>query len=413
MTVKLWDVETGNCTCTLQGHSNTVCSVAYSPNGDWIASGSYDQTVRLWDVETGECVRILQGHVGNVNWVAYSPNGNQIASGHDGTVRLWDVETSDVTHILQVRGGRVSYSPNGDCIASGGQDKIVRLWDVESGNCTQTLHGHDRAIYSIAYSPDGNRIASGSVDKTVRLWDVENAQCLAIISSFNGAVHSVSWNATLNGQYLVTGSGDKSVRHWEIAREQDECTVRLCWSSSHEGLTVIDASFKDIRDLSKVNQTLMGQRGALISTDKNAQNSPNLDTSADYSGRAICFSLDGGVQLDSNVGQNANVALYTSFAVFDLLSGAIHNKLGPKWTILIGCAIYYRVGAGMLWTAQGAIMMAYPCEQDNCKFIQSSGVAISWRINTIGAAYMTELIICFVLLVASLPGAHYESRIKP
>ncbi|KAF8930341.1 hypothetical protein BGZ52_001190 [Haplosporangium bisporale] len=112
-------------------------------------------------------------------------------------------------------------------------------------------------------------------------------------------------------------------------------------------------------------------------------------------------SLGGGGQIDSNVGQNANVALYTCFAIFGLLSGAIHNKLGPKWTILLGGTTYVLyvgsyvaynnskaradgtkdgtfnivaggilgIGAGMLWTAQGAIMMAYPREQDKGKYI--------------------------------------------
>ncbi|GJJ70629.1 hypothetical protein EMPS_02978 [Entomortierella parvispora] len=116
-------------------------------------------------------------------------------------------------------------------------------------------------------------------------------------------------------------------------------------------------------------------------------------------------SLGGGGQVDSKVGQNANVALYTCFAVFGLLSGAIHNKLGPKWTIFIGCAAYMLyvgsllcynhtkaggftiaaggilgVGAGMLWTAQGAMMMAYPREQDKGKFI-----GYFWAIFNMGA----------------------------
>ncbi|KAG0013349.1 hypothetical protein BGZ80_011130 [Entomortierella chlamydospora] len=268
MTVRLWDVETGNCVRILQGHSNAVCSIAYSPNGDRIASGSDDQTVRLWNVKTGGCVRILQGHVGDVNCVAYSPNGNQVASGsHDGTVRLWDVESSNIIHVLQGHEGHVysvSYSPNGDHIASGGQDKVVRLWSVKTGNCTHTLHGHDGVVESVIYSPNGNHIASGSRDKTARVWNAHTGRPLAVVSSFNGVVFSVAWKVTMNGQYLVTGGTDKSVRHWEIFREHDEYAGRLRWSSSHEGLTVVDASFKDVRGLSKVNQTLMGQRGALV-----------------------------------------------------------------------------------------------------------------------------------------------------
>ncbi|KAF9918207.1 hypothetical protein BX616_009925 [Lobosporangium transversale] len=116
-------------------------------------------------------------------------------------------------------------------------------------------------------------------------------------------------------------------------------------------------------------------------------------------------SMGGGGQLLSNVGQNANVALYTCFAIFGLLSGAIHNKLGPKWTIFIGCACYMLyvgsllsynhtragaftitsggilgIGAGMLWTAQGAMMMAYPREQEKGKYI-----GYFWAIFNMGA----------------------------
>ncbi|KAG0254642.1 hypothetical protein BG011_005612 [Mortierella polycephala] len=116
-------------------------------------------------------------------------------------------------------------------------------------------------------------------------------------------------------------------------------------------------------------------------------------------------SLGGGGQVDSKVGQNANVALYTCFAIFGLLSGAIHNKLGPKWTIFIGCGCYMLyvgsllcynhtgaggftiaaggilgIGAGMLWTAQGAMIMAYPREQDKGKFI-----SYFWAIFNMGA----------------------------
>ncbi|KAF9381170.1 hypothetical protein CPB97_007917 [Podila verticillata] len=115
--------------------------------------------------------------------------------------------------------------------------------------------------------------------------------------------------------------------------------------------------------------------------------------------------MGGGGQVDSKVGQNANVALYTCFAIFGLLAGAIHNKLGLKWTILMGCATYVLYagsllcynhtkngaftiaaggilgcGAGMLWTAQGAIMMAYPCENDQGKFI-----GYFWAIFNAGA----------------------------
>ena len=89
-TVRLWDVETGSCVRTLEGHGGTVFSVCFSPDGRLVASGSDDRTVRLWDAETGACVKTLRGHGSVVRSVCFSPDGRLVASGGaDGTVRLW------------------------------------------------------------------------------------------------------------------------------------------------------------------------------------------------------------------------------------------------------------------------------------------------------------------------------------
>ena len=88
--MRLWDVETGACVRTLEGHGDWVTSVCFSPDGRRVASGSWDRTVRLWDAETGACVRTLQGHDGTVRSVCFSPDGRRLASGSsDRTVRLW------------------------------------------------------------------------------------------------------------------------------------------------------------------------------------------------------------------------------------------------------------------------------------------------------------------------------------
>ncbi|KAF8962370.1 hypothetical protein BGZ46_001183 [Entomortierella lignicola] len=267
-TVRLWDVDTGECVHVLQGHSSKVRSVVYSPKGDRLASGSEDETLRLWDVDTGECVHILQGHSDYVRSVVYSPNGNRIASGSDDmTVRLWDSDTGECICTLQGHSDyirSVVYSPNGDRIASGSNDKTVRMWDVELGECVHISQGHSGYVNIVVYSPNGDLIASGSSDNTVRLWDTETNQCGAPISDFHGSVTSFALKSGSDSLFLVTGSEDKSVRLWKIVKQGDKHKSTLCWSSSHEVLTVTEASFNDALGLSQLNQKLLAQRGALV-----------------------------------------------------------------------------------------------------------------------------------------------------
>ncbi len=267
-TVRLWDTRIGALHHTLQGHDKSVLSVAYSPNGEQIASGSDDKTVRLWDARIGALRHALQGHDSPVVSVAYSPNGEQIASGsYDKTVRLWDAGIGALRHTLQgheniVRS--VAYSPNGEEIASGSDDKTVRLWDVKIGALRYTLQGHDKSVLSVAYSPNGEQIASGSEDDTVRLWEVASGQCRAVIQGFSWKVYSVAWKATPEeGNDLVTGSGDKFVRQWRVIAKGESYQVVLRWVSPHAELAVKDMLIEGVEGLSRMNEQLLRQRGAI------------------------------------------------------------------------------------------------------------------------------------------------------
>ena len=93
-TVRLWDISTGQCLHTLQGHTDWIRSVAFSPNKSIVISGSDDQTLRIWEVSSVHSLFTLQGHSSLIRFVAFSPDGSAIASGsYDGTVKLWDVQT--------------------------------------------------------------------------------------------------------------------------------------------------------------------------------------------------------------------------------------------------------------------------------------------------------------------------------
>jgi serine/threonine protein kinase len=161
---------------TLTGHSNFVYSVAYSPDGQTLASGSGDKTIKLWNVKTGNLLQTLTDHSQPVNSVAYSPDGQTLASGSvDKTIKLWNVNTGNLLQTLTYHSQRVNsvaYSPDGQTLASGSDDKTIKLWNVKTGNLLQTLTDHSDPVNSVAYSPDGQTLASGRAgsDNTIKIW---------------------------------------------------------------------------------------------------------------------------------------------------------------------------------------------------------------------------------------------------
>jgi WD40 repeat protein len=158
---------------------NGVESVAFSPDGKRIASGSYDNTIFVWDAETGEIVLgPLKGHTSTVISVAFSSDGKQIVSGsRDNMIRVWDIEAGQV-HLGPLKGHAsmvesIAFSPDGNRIASGSFDNTIRVWDAETGEVVLgPLKGHNSEVISVAFSPDGKQIVSGSQDKTIRVWDI-------------------------------------------------------------------------------------------------------------------------------------------------------------------------------------------------------------------------------------------------
>ncbi|KIJ56221.1 hypothetical protein M422DRAFT_239428 [Sphaerobolus stellatus SS14] len=222
-TICLWSVETGKAVGEpYKGHTSSVMSVAFSPHGKHIVSGSHDNTIRLWSVETGKAVgEPYEGHTDSVLSVAFSPDGKHIVSGsYDKTIRLWSVETGKAVgepyegHTYSV--WSVAFSPDGKHIVSGSDDKTIRLWSVETGKAVgEPYEGHTDSVQSVAFSPDGKHIVSGSSDNTIHLWSVETGK--AVGEPYKGHTSSVSSVAfSPDGKHIVSGPNDNTIHLWSV-----------------------------------------------------------------------------------------------------------------------------------------------------------------------------------------------------
>ncbi|KIN98511.1 hypothetical protein M404DRAFT_1005182 [Pisolithus tinctorius Marx 270] len=222
--VRVWDAMSGvQVGSPLQGHTSSVNSVAYSFDGKQIVSGSDDGTVRIWDAEKGVQVGIpLEEHISSVNSVAFSPDGKRIASGSsDTTVVIWDARKGvQIGNQLEERTSifSVAFSPNGRRVVSGSSDNTIRIWDVVKGSqIGNLLQGHTSSVFSVAYSYDGRRIVSGSADKTVRIWDAEKGvQIGRLLEGHISLVFSATFSP--DGKTVISGSADNTVRIWDVER---------------------------------------------------------------------------------------------------------------------------------------------------------------------------------------------------
>ncbi|KAF9207925.1 hypothetical protein BGZ49_010200 [Haplosporangium sp. Z 27] len=266
-TVQIRDYETSDYLRTLIGHTNSIKCMVYSPDGSLLVSGSDDKTMRIWDVETGECRHKLSDYGYRITGIVFSPKGDTIINCIEDTMQFWNVETGekilsnsyitgfwyqgpiyspkgdqftigDQYGTLEVKdiktGDRVCYpggdyircivySPKGDQIATGrpvndsfnNSRETLVLWDSKTGESIIHLVGHTGSVNVIVYSPKGDLIASSSDDMTVRVWNVETGACIQTLSNFQYEIDCIAFSPKRD-QIACSSIKDTKLRLWDV-----------------------------------------------------------------------------------------------------------------------------------------------------------------------------------------------------
>ncbi|MEG4857213.1 WD40 repeat domain-containing protein [Microcoleus sp. K1-B6] len=215
-TIKLWNVDTGQVISTIEAHNSPITSVSFSPDGKTLASGSADNTIKLWNVQTSKVITTLNKHSKGLRSISFSRDGILASGSDDSTIKLWDVKTGKVIHTLKGHKNivySISFSPDGKILASGSADKTIKLWNVKTGKEEKSLPEHENAVLSVSFSRDG-ALASGSADNTIKLWDIKTGKVIHTLKEHKNSVFSVSFSA--DGKTLASGSDDNTIRLWDV-----------------------------------------------------------------------------------------------------------------------------------------------------------------------------------------------------
>ncbi len=233
--IYLYDIVTGKDQHILKGNQDFITSIAFSPDGQTLASGSKDKTIYLWDVDTGTHKQTLEGHPDEVTRVSFSPDGNTLISVcKDMTIYYWDISTREIKKTLADKGlitdqldkpetvERVSFSPDANILATIRFNNTIRLWDTTTGTLIQTFTSQDtdkqeedysKNINSVLFSPD-NRTAIGFVGQSeIRIWDVGTGERKSL-SEYPGFVLNVSFSP--DGKTLATGIYGGIIHLWDV-----------------------------------------------------------------------------------------------------------------------------------------------------------------------------------------------------
>jgi WD40 repeat protein len=339
-TAKVWDVRGQQEAFALQGYRDGVRSVAFSPDGQRLATSSADRTARVWDVLTGKELLSIVAHAakgatpagvsedpGGVEGVAFSPDGQRLATtGWDNTAKVWDAHTGQLQ--LTLRGHTrmviaVAFSPDGQRLATASWDGTAKVWDARSAKeLIPPLAGHTKEVWFVAFSPDGHCLATASADRIAKVWDAHTGRFLFDIKGHTSVVSCVAFSP--DGQRIATASLDSTAKLW------DARTGRLLFDLKGHIYNLLGVAFSpDSRRLASV-----GNEHAVKIWDTITGQELLTLTGASYDGRHglrnVVFSPDGQRLATAGHYNNGRAEVWDARPIAEPL--ALRGHTGPVFS---------------------------------------------------------------------------------
>ncbi|ETO24550.1 WD-40 repeat protein [Reticulomyxa filosa] len=376
--IRIWNTQSGKQLHLLQGHSNWINSAQFSPDGSKIVSCSRDKTVRVWDVLSGQQIQIFE-HSKQVNAVQFSPDGLKIVSGlDDDTIPIWDALSGKQLQLLNGHLGIISgiqFSPDGSKLVSCSNDKTIHIWDVFSGKSLQILRGHLRTINGIQFTSDGSKVISCSIDRTIRIWDVFSGQQIQAFEGHSDAINGIQLSS--DNSKILSYSNDKTIRIWDIlsgkqiqileGHSEKITSARFSLDSSK---IVSASSDKTVRiwDISskKQLQVLEGHLGGVCGIDFFPKDHKILSCSNDGTIRIWDMALERKIQLIEEYLDDVTDVQFSPDG--SKIVSCSQDKTVRLWDVRSGNQIYAFEGhsggvRGVLFSLNGSKIIS--CSSDN------------------------------------------------